>query len=242
MKTSLMVFFDLEATGTDVKTDRITQIGIVLVTKEGRTEWETLVNPGIPISPGASEVTGITDEMVASAPPFSKVANKVLEIFSDYPLVGFNSNRFDIPMLAHEFNRIGMAWTPTNKFIDIGTMYMRLNPRTLSAAYAEYVGGEFEAHNALADVKATIDVFQAMLKANEEIPKKVSELELYSNYDCKRADISGCFVYKDDELLLNFGKHKGQPAKDHTDFLMWMYSKDFLPDTINIVHQILNER
>jgi len=236
-----MVFFDLEATGTDVKTDRITQIGIVLVTKDGTEEWETLVNPGIPISPGAMEVTGITDEMVANAPSFAQVANTVLQKFSNHPLVGFNSNRFDIPMLAHEFHRIGMAWTPTNKFIDVGTMYMRLNPRTLSAAYAEYVGGEFAAHDALSDVRATIDVFKKMLEKHEELPRTKSELELYSNYDAMRADISGCFTYVDGEIMLNFGKHKGNPAKNHTDFLMWMYGKDFLPDTIAIVQDILKD-
>ncbi len=229
-----LLFFDLETTGVDISKDRIIQIGIVKVHPNGKREtFEYLVNPTIPIPAEATAVHGISDEAVKNMPTFYEISLKLMEIFKDCDIAGFNSNRFDVPFLFEELSRAGITWDYTaHKFVDVYTMYARTNERTLQEAYAKYVGGEFNAHDAIADVNATIDVFYALLREHEELPITVSELDLYSLYDKKRADLSGKFYYKDEELYFNFGSKKDELVKDHMGFIQWMPTKNFSKDVV----------
>lgn len=229
-----MIFLDFETTGTDIKTDRIVQLCMIKVFDKGeRIVKSTLVNPTIPIPKAASDVHGISDEQVKDAPEFKKIAKGVHEFIKGCNLAGFNSNSFDIPLLYCELNRAGITWDySTSNFIDVRSIFTRKEERTLSAAVKFYLDKDHtDAHDAIADVQATIDVFKAQMLKYEDLPHTAAELSTYCNFDKSRCDISGCFA-KDDkgDYVLNFGKHKGKRAADVKDYLKWMLSSDFLPD------------
>lgn len=238
-----IVFFDLETTGVDVEHDRIVSVGIVKRFPNGKTEeYEFFINPGRPIPPEATAVHGINDEKVADCPSFKDVANQIYAIFVDSDVAGFNSNRFDCPFLFTELARAGIIWEYTkHHFVDVFVMYSRINERTLAAAYQQYIGGDFDAHDAIADVKATIEVFDAMLDEHEDLPLTVDALDLYCGYDKQRADLSGKFYWDDDILRFNFGPKKDEPVKDHPGMIDWILSKDFPPD-VRFYCKVIKER
>jgi DNA polymerase-3 subunit epsilon len=245
-----IAFIDLETTGVDRENDRIVEIAVCkLDTDSGQIKTVCRkVNPTIPIPVSASDVHGIKDEDVANEPTFKQLAKGLLDLISGCDVAGFNSNSFDVPLLFHEFERAGRYWD-YNQFLmfDAGNLFKIQEPRTLTAAVKFYLGKDLEdAHSAQADIEATLDVFLAMLEKygdKEGFPKTPDELALYTNYGNKIADLSGKFVYnKEGELLLNFGKHRGNPAKDHIDFISWMVNKaDFPTDTTAIASQVLDE-
>ncbi|TXH14197.1 MAG: 3'-5' exonuclease [Hyphomicrobiaceae bacterium] len=243
-----IAFFDLETTGVDRENDRIVEIAVCKLDPTGQTKtFCRRVNPTIPIPATASEVHGITDEDIANEPTFKQLAKGLLEILRGCDIAGFNSNSFDVPVLFNEFQRAGHYWDYT-KFlmIDAGNLFKIKEPRTLSAAVKFYCGRELEdAHSAAADIEATVDVFLSQMtryENDEDFPNTLSELALYTNYGNKLADLSGKFVYDNQGiLLLNFGKHKGQPAANHIDFLEWMLSKDFPADTVAIAAEVVDE-
>lgn len=242
--TRPLCFFDLETTGVDVQADRIVSIAMIINYPDGSVaEKSGLINPGIPIPAAATAVHGITNEMVAGKPTFKQIGKSLFEIISGCDLAGFNSNSFDVPLLFNEFQRIGLNLEYSSiNLIDISNIYRIQNPRTLAAAYKQYTGCEMEnAHNATADIKATIELFNAMINKHDDIPQDMSGLALYSNYGKPILDLSGKFTYdNDNRIIINFGKWQGCPASEHLDYLQWMLTKDFAQDTKNVICKIMD--
>lgn len=247
--TRPIAFFDLESTGTDRENDRIVEIAVCKYDPSG--QFKTVrrrVNPTIPIPAGASDIHGIKDEDVANEPTFKQLAKGLLDLLAGCDIAGFNSNSFDVPLLFNEFARAGHFWDYSQfLMIDVGNLFKIKEPRTLSAAVKHYCGKELlDAHSAEADIEATLEVFLAQMaryENDEDFPQTLAELALYTNYGNKLADLSGKFVYNTEgELILNFGKHRGNPAKNHIDFLQWMvYKADFAADTTAIATKVLEE-
>ena len=237
-----ITFFDLETTGVDTKNDRIVQICLIKKTLfDEETETYTwLVNPGIPIPQGASDVHGITDDMVADAPTFKRIADQILDIIGyDDPICGFNSNAFDVPLLFNEFQRAGITWHWQNhQLIDAGNIFKLREPRTLSAASLFYLGKELkDAHDATNDVRCTIEVLEAQIRKYEINEIDLEEASLFGG---KPVDINRYFVYdENEEIIINFGKHRGSKAKDHKSYISWMFNSDFPSDTIEVCRGLL---
>lgn len=240
-----IAFLDLETTGVNVKEDRIVEIAILRydVNKQLEYSFETKVNPEIPIPESASAVHGIYDKDVESEPPFSFYVDEIFDALKGCDIAGFNSNRFDFPMLFNEFARNGVHWDHlAHKMIDVGNIYKINEQRTLAAAVKFYIGEDLvDAHSALADTEATARVFFAQLEKYPELPQTSAELDLYCNFGNKRLDIDGKFVYAEDgeTILINFSDKKGQPAKDHPGLMEWMLSRSFSEDTKAIAMGIL---
>ena len=212
--TRPLVFFDLETTGVDVYRDRIVQIGAIKVMPDGtKTEHEWIINPSMSIPKGASDVHGITDDMVVNKPKLGDIATELAELFTDTDLGGYNVKNFDIPMLAEEFNRIGLNLdTETIKIVDVMTIFMRKEQRTLSAAYKKYCGKELvDAHDAMADIKASMEVLDGQFAHYNDLPYSPAELhEFCFPADPDAYDVEGKLRFVDGELAINFGKNKGQ--------------------------------
>lgn len=243
-----IVWFDIESTGVDRENDRIVELCMIKIHPDGKKEVKTRrFNPEMPIPAGASEVHGIYDDDVKDEPKFRQVAKGVHSFIQGCDLGGFNSNAFDIPMLYNEFLRAGIEWDYSgHRMIDVGNIYKRLFPRTLESAVQTFLGREHDgAHGAEKDTVETYEVMDYFLSnSGDDVPKTVDELHIYSNYDSEMLDLHGKFKYDVDgeTILLNFGKHRGEPAKDHLDFLEWMVTRaDFTPDVNRIANQILEE-
>lgn len=243
-----IIFFDIEATGLNVATDRIISISLI---KKGKKpaimNW--LLNPGIPIPQSSSDVHGIYDVDVKGCPPFQKIAGEILEFINGYPLGGFNIIRFDVPMLFNEFERAGFEWDyKKHHLVDAGNIYKILNPRTLGSAYKFYMGKELEhAHTAEADNIATFEVFEKMYEkgitnGDQELIEDIPRLALLSNYGKEIIDLGGKFVKdKEGDIMFNFGPHYGKKAKTNLSFLNWMLGKDFPSDTKKVAKQLIKE-
>lgn len=239
-----IVFFDLETTGVDLANDRIVQFAALKVTGVGLSpgnysteEIKFYVNPGRPIPPESTAIHGITDEMVKDAPMFNVQAPKVHEFMRDCDISGFNIKRFDIPLLAEEFSRAGMAFSLKGRnVIDPFLLYKILNSQSLSAAYKKYTGEELDgAHDAMIDVRASFRVLQEMI-ISEHVPSDIPGLLKFQangeEFD-STVDFAGKFIRnKEGDIILNFGKHRGENAIEHLDFVNWMLGKDFTSDTI----------
>lgn len=240
-----LIFFDLETTGVNVTKDRIVQISYIKVFPDGReNEKKThTVNPTIPIPPESTAVHHITDEMVADKPKFADIAPELREVFRGSDIAGFNSNKFDVPMLVEEFARAGMKFDMINrKFIDVQNIFHKKEERTLIAAYKFYCGKNLEdAHSADADTQATYEVFLSQLEryeADEDFPRSVEEFDRYCRMKGS-VDLSGRIVMKDDVEVFNFGKHKGKPVlqvlKTEPSFYHWVMQGDFPKDTKDVL-------
>ena len=229
-----IVFFDLETTGTNVGKDRIVEICILKVNPDASRESKTwLVNPEMYIPKEASAVHGISDEDVKDAPTFKEIAPKVMEMISGSDLGGFNSNRFDVPLLAEELLRAGLDFDLSKfKLIDAQTIYHKKEPRNLSAAYNFYCGKTLEnAHSAEADVMATFEVLDAQVGKYEDLPNEISGLSEYS-FHSRFADLAGFIAFDDDQKeIFTFGKYKGQRVKDvfqkDLGYYGWIQNADF---------------
>lgn len=234
-----IVFFDLETTGTDISMDRIVEIAALKVYPDGSAKSTChRVNPLIPISQGASDVHGITNEDVRDCPTFKHLAKSLASDswIGGSDIGGYNSNRFDIPLLIEEFNRVGVPVDLTDsRFIDVYKIFIKHEERTLSAAYRFYCGKELEgAHSAEADTMATWEILQAQVE-KYNLPKSISELaDIYD--DVKRVDFAGRFTLSDEgEFLFNFGKYNGEPVvevlKKNPGYYSWMLAGSFTSDT-----------
>lgn len=246
--TRPLAFIDLEATGVDRENDRIVEIAVCKLEPSGQTKSVSRrVNPTIPIPQGASDIHGITDEMVKDEPTFKQLAKGLLTLLEGCDIAGFNSNNYDVPMLFAEFSRAGHHWDHTTfKMIDVGNLFKIKEPRTLTAAVKFYCGRDLEnAHSAQADIEATVDVFISQMtryENDEDFPQTLDELALYTNYGNKVVDISGKFVYSPEGLIVfNFGKYKGKPAINHIDFLEWMMGANFAADTYTVAAGIVDK-
>jgi DNA polymerase-3 subunit epsilon len=238
--TRPLAFFDLETTGTRIGQDRIVQIGIVRLMPNGdRDNYQSLVNPGVPIPPEASAVHGITDLDVAMAPPLEAVAAEILERLEGCDLAGFNVMRFDIPLLAEELHRVGVAWDHASvRVVDVQRIFHRMEPRDLSAALRFYCGREHDgAHDALADVEATADVLLAQLERySDQLQGTVDFLGELSGDRQRSPDPAGKLVFNEHgQVCLSFGKYKGwsleQIGRNDPGYLQWLMTKAELPAT-----------
>ncbi len=246
MKLSLnrpLVFFDLETTGINIASDRIVELSYYKLFPNGSSESKTYrVKPvemilGVEqqkhIPAEASAVHGIYDEDVADCPTFKQIASEVAAVFSGCDLAGYNSNHFDLPLLAEEFARTDVSIDLKRmKMVDVFTIFTKNEPRNLTAAYKFYCGKNLEdAHSACADTMATYEVLMAQLD-RYEIPTTVDELSEYTCGDKKFADFAGRIIYDDKGVeCFNFGKYKGQRVADvfrrDTGYYGWLMDGEF---------------
>ena len=227
-------FFDLETTGINISKDRIVEISVHKVYPNGKEETYTKkVNPTIPIPLETTAVHGISDADVVDAPTFKDLAKEIHNLIKDSDLGGFNSNRFDIPLLAEEMLRVDIDFDMKNrKSIDVQTIFHKMEQRTLSAAYKFYCDKNLEdAHSAEADTKATYEVLKAQLDRYEDLENDANFLAEFSSRK-KFADFAGFLIYnKEGEECFSFGKHKGKRVLDVLEkepgYFGWLLNADF---------------
>ena len=228
--TRPLLFFDIESTGLNIPNDSIIELSFVKVFPDGKEEvktwkiktWDYEKQCQRPIDPSASKVNGITDDMHVDCPTFYEVADEVADWLKDSDLAGFNSTKFDLPMLAEEFERVELAGKKLNvdlhspKMVDVQNIYHTMEPRNLKAAYRFYCGGEdFDnAHTAEADTLATYAVLKGQLdKYGDALKNDVNTLSSFGNK--KSIDFAGYLIQGDDgDAVINFGKFKGKKARD----------------------------
>jgi len=250
-----LVVFDLETTGTNVAEDRIVEIALVVLEPAqrgsalGRSLRSWLVNPGRPIPPQATAVHGITDADVADAPSFAELAAAIHAAFEGADLSGFHAERFDIPLLAAEFKRVGLVFpAPGTHVLDSHTLFVRQQPRDLAAAVATYCGRSHEgAHRAEADALAAADVLLAQLQRDDGLPREVAALhELLHPGNPAWIDTTGKLAWHEGRPVLTFGKHRQRPLQElvaeEPDYLRWVLSKDFPEDTRQLIAEALEGR
>ena len=241
-----IIFFDLETTGTNINSDRIVEICYLKVYPNGNEESKTLrINPEMHIPEASTAVHGIHDEDVANCPTFKNVAKDIVRDFEGADIAGFNSNRFDVPVLVEEFLRAGIDLDLTKrKFIDVQVIYHKLEQRTLSAAYKFYCGKNLEdAHTAEADTRATYEVLKAQLDRYPDVlENNIDFLSGYSSYG-RNVDFAGRIVLNDDNVeVFNFGKYKGMPVEEvlarDPGYYGWILNGDFTLNTKNVLTKI----
>lgn len=244
--TKPIVFLDLETTGIDIATDRIVEICLIRVEPNGNRQSMTLrLNPERHIPEEASSVHGIYDADVKDCPTFREKAEELKRIFEGCDLAGFNSNRFDIPLLAEEFIRSGVNIDlNTPRRVDVQNIYHKLERRTLVAAYKFYCNKDLEnAHSALADTEATLEVLEAQLDHYpDDLQNDIGFLADYSSRD-NFVDFAGRFAYNETgEEIVNFGKHKGRLVKDvlrvEPSYYNWMMQSDFTMNTKQVLTRL----
>lgn len=232
--TRPICFFDLETTGVNVAKDRIVEISVLKVHPDGKEENHTwLVNPTIPIPPETTAVHGISDADVADKPTFKELANEIHNLIKDSDLAGFNSNRFDIPLLAEEMLRADVDFELKNRnAVDVQTIFHKMEQRTLSAAYKFYCDQDLEnAHSASADTLATYEVLKAQLDRYGDLENNMKSLAEFSARK-KFADFAGFIAFnKAGEEVFAFGKHKGKKVEEILDqepgYFGWIQNADF---------------
>ena len=241
-----IVFFDLETTGTNINSDRIIEICYLQIYPNGNEESKTLrINPEMHIPEASTAIHGIHDEDVANCPRFKEVAANIAKDIEGCDLGGFNSNRFDIPVLAEEFLRAGIDIDLSRrKFVDVQVIYHKLEQRTLSAAYKFYCNKNLEdAHTAEADTRATYEVLKAQLDRYPDILQNdIAFLADYSSYN-RNVDFAGRMVYDDNGVeVFNFGKYKGMPVADvlrkDPGYYSWILQGDFTLNTKQMLTKI----
>ena len=229
-----IIFFDLETTGINIASDRIVEISYLKVDLNGNETSKTLrLNPEMPIPEKVVAIHGISNEDVKDAPTFNEVAKSLARDFEGCDLGGYNSVRFDIPLLAEEFLRSGVEIDlKRRKFVDVQIIFMKMEPRTLSAAYKFFVNKELtNAHSAEADTMATYEVLQAQLDRYSNLENDIGKLAEFSAHN-RNVDFAGRIVYNDDDVeVFNFGKYKGKPVREvlqsDPGYFGWMMNGDF---------------
>lgn len=236
--TRPLAFFDLETTGTNINHDRIVEISVVKLMPDGTVlERTRRINPEMHIPEEATAVHHITDEDVAGEPTFRQVAASLAQLLTGCDIAGFNSNRFDIPLLDQEFSRAQVDFDISRaRFVDVQTIYHKKEPRTLSAAYTFYCGKNLEdAHSALADTRATMEVLLAQLEKYDDVPCDLEPLSEYASQN-RNVDLMGRLIYDDQKReIINFGKYKGRVAEEvltaDTGYYNWIMNGDFADNT-----------
>lgn len=257
-----LIFFDLETTGLNVGKDRIVELAFIKVMPDGsEIEHTERFNPGIHIPEECSAIHGIYDKDVQDLPTFAQRADELLAFIGDADLAGFNSNKFDVPLLLEEFLRCGKNLDLRNRnLVDVQNIFHKMEPRNLIAAYKFYCQGDLsEAHHATADTRATYEVFKAQLEKYHDVeytdphtkitskPIK-NDIKALGNFtrDTRNVDMAGHIVWnKDDQAVFNFGKYKNTPVKSvflkEPAYYDWMTKADFPLYTKEIVTQIYHE-
>lgn len=245
--TKPIAFIDLETTGVSISTDRIVEIAIIkILPDESRVVKRKIINPQMPIPQSSIDIHGITNEMVKDAPTFKEVANEVKVFIDGCDLGGYNSNRFDIPVLMEEFLRAGLAIDlSTRKMVDVQHIFYNMEPRTLTAAYKFYCQKELvDAHSAEADIAATIDVFLSQLDKYTQLGNTVESVLSVIGED-KIVDYARRFSFDDKGIeVFNFGKHKGRSVLDvvkaEPSYYDWIMKGDFPLHTKQKLTEIYN--
>lgn len=240
-----IIFFDLETTGTNVTHDRIVEISYIKVFPDGHEEKKSRrLNPEMPIPAASTAVHHITDDDVKNEPTFRQIAKSLLDIFNGCDIAGYNSNKFDVPVLMEEFGRCGINFDIAGRrFIDVQNIFHKMEQRTLVAAYKFYCGAELEgAHSALADTQATYEVLLGQLKKYSDLQNDVEFLAKFSSIG-KNLDLAARIVLDDNDVpVFNFGKHKGKRVKDvlrrEPSFFDWVMQGDFPKNTKDVLCQL----
>jgi len=229
-----IIFFDLETTGINIASDRIVELSYLKIYPNGEEESRTFrINPTIPISPKSTEIHGITDEDVKDAPTFTEVGKIIAKTLEGCDIAGYNSNKFDIPMLAEEMIRADIDIDlKKRKFIDVQVIFHKKEQRTLGAAYQFYCKKELiNAHSSEADTRATFEVLQAQLDRYTDLPNDIDELSKFSSHN-NNVDFAGRIILDEKGIeCFNFGKYKGRAVEDVFEkdpaYYSWMINNDF---------------
>jgi len=239
-----LCFFDLETTGVNIAKDRIIEISILKVFPNGNKSSHTWrVNPTIPIPSSTSAIHGIYDEDVKNEPAFKELAPKIYEMIKDSDLAGFNSNRFDVPLLAEEMLRAGINFDlDKHKLIDVQVIFHKSEPRNLSAAYKFYCNKALEnAHSAAADTNATYEILEAQIEKYDAIDNNVNFISEFSSHR-KTADLAGFIILEGKDEVFGFGKYKGQKVSSVLEkdkgYFDWIQNADFPLYTKKILTRI----
>ena len=257
-----LIFLDLEATGPNFLRDRIMQLAMIKYQPDGNiSEWNEFINPGVPISDEAYAIHKIDASMIARKPTFIQLADKILSFIGHADLVAYNSYKLDIPLLMEEFARAGKSWDlDSRKIIDVQRIFHKMEPRTLRAALKFYCNKEMEsAHDALADTKAIVEIFNGQIQRYEyqnlideegleypaPIQRNIQALHQFTN-DQNMVDVSHRLKYNADGVMIfNFGKYNGQPVievfKKDRNFYHWIQNKEFSVQVKSILKKIFKE-
>jgi len=248
--TKPIVFFDLETTGLQIAKDRIVEIGLLKIFPNGKkqnTNW--LINPTISIPEESTEIHGITNEDVKHSPTFKEIADDLISIIEDSDLAGYNCNKFDIPLLAEEFLRIGTDINlKKKKSIDVQNIFHKIEKRTLTAAYKFYCNKELiNAHSATADTNATYEILLAQLEKYSELDNNVEFLNDFSSREKDFIDLAGFIRYNNKkEETISFGKYKGKTLdtiwKNNSGYFKWIINSDFPQYTKNIITKFIDKQ
>jgi len=249
--TRPLAVFDLETTGVDVEQDKIVQVAVIRVEPDGtRRTFEALVNPQRPIPAAATAVHGISDDDVRQAPTFGQILPEIEQIFAGADLAGYNSVRFDQPLLQHELERAGSALDFSGvQHLDAMSIFHQKEKRDLGAAYKMYCGRDLTgAHNALVDTTATLEILDAQLAHYDDLPRDVPALHAFCNPDeGKYVDLRRKFLWNDEgEAEFTFGKYRGQSLSSVVadqrgrGYLEWMLGKDFSEEIKGILREALD--
>lgn len=229
-----LAFFDLETTGLNIALDRIVEIGIVVMQVDGsKTEHRYLINPTIPIPVETSMIHGIYDKDVEGSPTFAEMADELFDLLNPCDLGGFNSNRFDVPLLIEEFLRVDKNFSIDDRnLIDVRNIFVMMEKRNLTSAYKFFCGKDLEnAHSALADVIATQEVFVAQLEKYESLPDDIDELNKVTRNDLNQIDTANRLALLKGKPAFNFGKYKGHFVEDvlkkDPGYYNWIVRSDF---------------
>jgi DNA polymerase-3 subunit epsilon len=241
-----LAVIDIEATGMNLSTDRIIEIAIVKIMPDGRKMVKRkLINPEMPIPASVTEIHGITDEMVKDAPTFRQVANEIRQFIDVADMAGYNSNRFDIPMLVEEFLRVSLDFDMKNrKLLDVQKIFHTMEQRTLAAAYKFYCNGMLDnAHSAEADACATWDVLQSQVERYPQLGLTIDSI-LKCIGEENHVDFARRMVMENGREIFNFGKHKGRAVTDvlkaEPQYYDWMMKGDFPLHTKRKLTEVFN--
>ena len=240
-----IIFFDIESTGLNIAKDRIVEISLVKIHIDNTMEIKTRrLNPTIPISNEAYLVHGISDDDVKNEPTFAQIAKSLAKWMEGCDIAGYNSNKFDIPLLSEEFLRAGVDFDfRKRKLVDVQNIFHKMEQRTLKAAYKFYCNKELEnSHSAEADTLGTYEILKAQLDRYPELQNDVKFLADFSSKS-KFADYAGRIIYNEKDIpVFNFGKHKGRPVtevlKEEPSYYNWIINGDFILDTKKVLTNI----
>lgn len=244
-----IIFFDIESTGLNVSSDRIVELSALKIFPNGDQELKTRrLNPTIPISPEAQAVHGISNEDVKDCPTFKEVARSLANWMTGCDFAGYNSIKFDVPMLAEEFLRAGIDFDfRKRKLVDVQNIFHKMEQRTLSAAYKFYCSKNLEnAHSAEADTVATFEILESQLDMYKDALE--NDVEFLSKFSIRNnsLDYAGRIVLNDKDIpVFNFGKHKGKPVsavfRAESSYYSWMMNGDFTLDTKQVLTKLYKE-
>lgn len=243
-----IIFFDLETTGTNIMHDRIVELSYVKIYPNGDEEEKThRLNPEMPIPPQSTAIHHITDEDVKNEPTFKQIAKDLLRIFEGCDIAGFNSNKFDVPLLMEEFLRAGLNFDISRRrFIDVQTIFHKMEQRTLVAAYKFYCGKDLDnAHSALADTRATYEVLKAQLDRYPETAEFGNDVDKLANFSSqnRNIDLAGRIIKDENGIpIFNFGKYKGHKVEEvlnsDAGYYGWMLQGDFTQNTKDVLTKL----